>query len=122
MDEDQSEVVVRDLAGVAHEEVGRDEAFGARELATPSLDLADDRAMPDVGIRALNEASEPHATKTHTVPVVELDRACFVERQMLAERKHGLKGRIAALNIFERAPSLRPDLGWSRAPSSARST
>jgi hypothetical protein len=48
VDEDQAEVV-RHLARVTHEEVGRDETFGQRELAVPALDLAYDRAVPEIG-------------------------------------------------------------------------
>ena len=44
--EDQAELVVGDLAGVADEEVRRDQAFRPGKLAVPVLDLADDAAVP----------------------------------------------------------------------------
>ncbi len=114
MDEDQSEVVVRHLARVAHEEVGRDKAFGPRELAVPSLDPAYDGAVPEVAIRAMDEPSEPQAAKADAVPMAELDRACVVER-LLPERELCLEGRIAARNVFNRAvDSVRTQAGHER--------
>ncbi len=115
MDEDQSEMVVGDLARVADEEVGRDEAFGPRELAGPSLDLAYDGALPEVAIWTLDEPAEPHAAKAHAVAMAELDRASVFERRMPAERELCLERRIAARNVFERAvDSVRTQSGHER--------
>src|SRR5919108_3265993 len=103
VDEDHSEVVVRDLARVAHQEVGGDQAFGPREQAIASLDLTYYSAVPEVGIWACHEPPEPDAAKAHAVPVAELDRACVVEHRLLAEGELCLEGRVATRNVFERA-------------------
>src|SRR5215218_581776 len=118
---DQSEVVVRGLAGVADEEVGRDEAFGPLKLAVPSLDLACDCAVPEIAIWRLGEPAEPHAAKGHAVAVAELDRAPVLERRLLVERELCLESRIAARNVFERAvDSIRTEAGHERRPRSGQ--
>src|SRR5512133_4350659 len=57
-DEDQPELVVRALAGVADEEVGRDDAFRPGELAVATLDLADDAPVPQVWVGGGREPPE----------------------------------------------------------------
>src|SRR5439155_12235002 len=72
--EDQAELVVGDLAGVADEKVRRDQAFRPGKLAVPALDLADDAAVPQVWIRGGPKPPEPEAVKAQPVSAAKLDR------------------------------------------------
>jgi hypothetical protein len=57
----------------------------------------------------------PAAAKADTVPVAELDRACVLERRLLAERELCLESRIAAWKVLEGAVnSVRIQAGYKR--------
>src|SRR6266566_9039701 len=113
--EDQAELVVGDLAGVADEEVRRDQAFRPGKLAVPALDLADDAAVPQVWIRGGPKPPEPDAVKAQPVSAAELDRPEVVEGRLLAQCELAFERRFSAGDIFERAPhSVRTDRGYER--------
>src|SRR5438093_7141264 len=116
VDEDQAELVVRDLAGVADEEARRDEALGSCELAFSALDFADDSAMPQVPVRTADEPPAFDAAVAHDVPAAERDRPGFMERRArVVEHELGVEYCLAAGDLLERAANtFRTDGGDER--------
>jgi hypothetical protein len=112
-EEEHPELVVRELTGVADDEVGRDLAGRARELPLAADDVDRGAAVAEMSVRRADESTVVHRPAPEHVPVAEVDREDRRERPAVVEYHARLEKRLLVA-VSEEEPRRNPVVLESR--------
>src|SRR5262249_31223700 len=94
--EEDAEVIVRDFSLIRHDKVRRDQTGGALESTLPSIDSPDDRAMPNLRVRASSQIAFANRAKVKPA-LPHGNRTLFLKAGVSGDSDFRLEGGTATV-------------------------